>query len=155
MGTLTKGRITDSNSKFKNSAIKLIQSKKNLDVLGVFNQAKDDVAARVTRKAGLLALSDQVKLMKSIENGNSQVIQDFALFNVQMIDQPLNLPTCHEFNQDVTEHKCLLIKEYTILELSAHYGRSSIVELLLKCGANPNRQPTNPLGDTPLHIAIK
>jgi ankyrin repeat protein len=45
--------------------------------------------------------------------------------------------------------------EYTLLELSVHYGRSSIVEILLKSGADPNRQPTNPMADTPLHIAIK
>lgn len=57
-----------------------------------------------------------------------------------MINQPLNLPN---------------IDEYTLLELSAHYGRSSIVEILLKNGADPNRLPTNPNGDTPLHIAIK
>ena len=80
--------------------------------------------------------------MKAIENDSGQVIQDFVMYNVQMIDQPLNLPHCS-------------VKEFTLLELSVHYGHSSIVELLLKSGADPNRLPTNPSGDYPLHIAIK
>ena len=90
----------------------------------------------------MLTIEQQNKLMKAIENDSGQIIQDFVVQHFQMIDQPLNLPLCK-------------VKELTLLELSIHYGHSSIVQLLLKSGADPNRLPTNPEGDYPLHIAVK
>ena len=42
---------------------------------------------------------------------------------------------------------------YTLLCRAVHYGRSDIVELLLKAGADPNKTVRDS-EDTPLHIAV-
>ena len=42
---------------------------------------------------------------------------------------------------------------YTLLALATHYGRTDMVDILLKNGANPNIQ-TFGLLDSPLHMAV-
>lgn len=74
------------------------------------------------------------KLRRAIEVNQPQVIQDFVLYNGRAIDL---------YDKD----------GFTLLCRAVHYGRSDIVELLLKAGADPSK-PCRDSEDTPLHIAV-
>jgi ankyrin repeat protein len=81
-------------------------------------------------------MSEQMsqKLRRAIEVNQPQVIQDFVVYNGRAIDL---------YDKD----------GYTLLCRAVHYGRSDIVELLLKAGADPSK-PCRESEDTPLHIAV-
>ena len=113
MSTLSSGRIGSAQSKLRLSRQITAQRQK----LNAAEAQTGKIKKRSTRKAGQLSPYEQMKLMRSIENDNAQVIQDFVMFNVSdKLNQPLNLPATEGF---------------TLLELSVHYGRPSIVEILL------------------------
>ena len=77
---------------------------------------------------------DSQKLRRAIEVNQPQVIKDFVVATLGGVDL---------YDKD----------GYTLLCRAVHYGRSDIVELLLKAGADPNKQ-CRESEDTPLHIAV-
>ncbi len=78
--------------------------------------------------------SEMLRYRQAIENNHEQVIADFIQFNSQFIDY-------------VHEDGC------TLLCLATRYGRTNIVEMLLKEGADPNI-PQTYMMNTPLHYAV-